>query len=175
MACTAVVCFLPWDYSQSVVRLSYCKERVCSRNTGSLRRKSEIFHHVDTERTHYAALKGTVLGEESACPSHDPFPRLLYEWMRSSFAENIGLWWPVFFSSILPSDIMANVAGFMAYNVRGAPPGLHPAPSRRLALWDTLVVDAIQNRAATMIQQQWRKKLERAIARALAHVARLQM
>lgn len=70
---------------------------------------------------------------------------------------------------------MANIAGFMAHNVRGSPPGLHPAPSRRLALWDTVIVGIVRIRAAALIQQQWRNKMERTVARALAHEARLQM
>ncbi|CAM9115968.1 unnamed protein product [Ectocarpus sp. 13 AM-2016] len=72
-------------------------------------------------------------------------------------------------------DIIANIAGFMAYNVQAFPPGIHPPPSGRFALWERLVVDAVQTRAVTKIQLEWRKKMERAVARALAHVARLQM
>ncbi|CAM9485772.1 unnamed protein product [Ectocarpus fasciculatus] len=72
-------------------------------------------------------------------------------------------------------DIIANIAGFMAYNVQAFPPGIHPAPSGRFALWERLIVDAVRTRAVTKIQQEWRKKMERVVARALAHVARLEM
>lgn len=75
----------------------------------------------------------------------------------------------------LPTDIIANIAGFMAYNVQAFPPGIHPAPSGRFALWERLIVDAVRTRAVTKIQQEWRKKMERVVARALAHVARLEM
>ncbi|CAN0018446.1 unnamed protein product [Ectocarpus sp. 6 AP-2014] len=72
-------------------------------------------------------------------------------------------------------DIIANIAGFMTYNVQAFPPGIHPPPSGRFALWERLIVDAVRARAVTKIQLEWRKKMERAVARALAHVARLQM
>ncbi|CAB1113397.1 unnamed protein product [Ectocarpus sp. CCAP 1310/34] len=72
-------------------------------------------------------------------------------------------------------DIIANIAGLMAYNVQAFPPGIHPPPAGRFALWERLIVDAIRTRAVTKIQLEWRKKMERAVARAFAHVARLQM
>ncbi|CAM9231022.1 unnamed protein product, partial [Hapterophycus canaliculatus] len=71
-------------------------------------------------------------------------------------------------------DIMGNIAGCMALNIQALPPGIHPAPSGHFALWETLVMEVVRTRAVVMIQQQWRKKMERAVARALAHVARLQ-
>lgn len=79
------------------------------------------------------------------------------------------------FYVFISTDIIANIAGFMAYDVQSFPPGIHPPPSGRFALWERLIVDAVRTRAVTKIQLEWRKKMERAVARALAHVARLQM
>lgn len=76
------------------------------------------------------------------------------------------------FFSLLAPAVMDNIAGFLAYDVQASPPGLSPAPSGRLALWEALVVEAVQYRAAFKIQHVWRQKLERAVARALAEVAR---
>lgn len=70
---------------------------------------------------------------------------------------------------------MGSIAGFLAYNVEASPPGLHPAPSGHLALWESLVVDTIQRRAVEMIQQRWTDKMLRMVARALAEVARQDM
>ncbi|CAM9304017.1 unnamed protein product, partial [Ectocarpus sp. 12 AP-2014] len=86
-------------------------------------------------------------------------------------ARSVERYWFIRSSS---EDITANIAGFMAYNVQAFPPGIHPPPSGRFALWERLIVDAVRTRAVTKIQLEWRKKMERAVARALAHVARLQ-
>lgn len=73
-------------------------------------------------------------------------------------------------------DVIAHIAGFMtSHDVLASPPGLHPAPSGPAALWEILVLDIVRARAAEMIQQEWRKKIERAVARALAQAARLRM
>lgn len=71
--------------------------------------------------------------------------------------------------------IMADVAGFLAYNVHGNPPGMHPPPSGHLSLWATGVTATIRRRAAEAIQRRWRDRVMRIVAWAKADFARQEM
>lgn len=67
---------------------------------------------------------------------------------------------------VTPSPvIMASIAGFLAYNVQALPPGIHPAPSGVLALWEIILTDTVKCRAIEMIQKVWRDKMMRVVAK----------
>lgn len=73
------------------------------------------------------------------------------------------------------SAIIATIAGFLAYDVHGSPPGLYPAPSGELALWEMSIRDTVRQRAAYRLQQAWKDKVLRVASRAIADQAREEM